>query len=128
MLDILKEYGLTLLQLVLTALLPILATYIIQLVKVWIENAMMKLGDQQAKAVKLAANLAVQAAEQMQLAGQIEDKKLEAIKIAQAYLDEHGVGIIDVEVISDAIEAAVMEQFNWSKTTGGQFAQIAVAE
>ena len=58
-----------------------------------------------------AATLAVQAAEQAGMAGYIQDKKQYALEVAQRYLDAKGVKI-DVQLISDAIEAAVFAELN----------------
>lgn len=111
MLDILKEYGFTLLQLMLEAVLPVLAVFIIQWVRAQIQIAMDKLNDNQRAILNEAARIAVLAAEQMNLAGKVADKKAFAVDFAQKYLDEHGI-IISLGTIEGAIEAAVMSEFN----------------
>lgn len=57
------------------------------------------------------ADKAVQAAEQANMAGLIQDKKAYALDLAQQFLSEQGYKI-DVSLIDAAIEAAVLEQFN----------------
>ena len=53
----------------------------------------------------------IRAAEQMELAGFIEDKKQYALNIAQAYLNEHGWDEFDIDLLEAAIEAEVLKQF-----------------
>ena len=57
-----------------------------------------------------AARIAVNAAEQVGLAGAIKDKKKYALDLAQEYLDKRGVKI-NLSLLDGLIEAAVMEQF-----------------
>ena len=57
------------------------------------------------------AELAVKAAEGMNLDGQIQDKKAYAIQIVQKQLDGRGIKL-DISVIEAAVEAAVFSQFN----------------
>ena len=61
-----------------------------------------------------AVRVAVLAAEQANLAGFIEDKKVYAMDVAEKWLAERGFKI-DLGVLADRIEAAVMEEFNKSK-------------
>ena len=58
-----------------------------------------------------AVAIAVAAAEQMELAGFIEDKKQYALNIAQAYLNEQGWDEFDIDVLEAAVEAEVIKQF-----------------
>lgn len=58
-----------------------------------------------------AVSIAVSAAEQMELAGFVEDKKQYALEIAQQFLDEHGWSEVNVDVLEAAIEAEVLKQF-----------------
>lgn len=60
--------------------------------------------------LEYVCGLAVAAAEKAKLSGLIQDKKEEAIKFAQSYLNSRGVHI-DVGIIAMAIEAAVLKQF-----------------
>ena len=62
------------------------------------------------------AEKAVNAAEQSNMAGLIQDKKAFALDLAQKFLVEQGYNI-DLSLIDAAIEAAVLEQFNKSKVT-----------
>lgn len=64
--------------------------------------------------VEAAARFAVTAAEQAQKAGFIGDRKAYALRIAEDYLDEHGV-VIDVDLLVAAIESAVWNEFNAAK-------------
>lgn len=61
-----------------------------------------------------AVRVAVLAAEQANLAGFIEDKKAYALDVAEKWLGERGFKI-DLGVLADRIEAAVMEEFNKDK-------------
>ena len=73
-----------------------------------------------------AASMAVQAAEQAGMAGYIQDKKQYALEVAQRYLDAKGIKI-DVELISDAIEAAVFAELNKGKAIEGNASAIGYA-
>jgi DNA-directed RNA polymerase specialized sigma24 family protein len=61
--------------------------------------------------IRQAVEIAVLAAEQMEIGGFIEDKKQYALNIAQAYLNEHGWDEFDIDVLEAAIEAEVLKQF-----------------
>jgi hypothetical protein len=67
-------------------------------------------------ALEEVAAIAVKAAEQAQLAGFVTDKKAYAIGVVEKLLALRGF-VIDLDPISDAIEAAVWEEFN-KKTKG----------
>jgi len=56
------------------------------------------------------AEIVVKAAEQMELAKIINDKKSYAVQTAQLWLEQQGYKV-DLAVIEAAIEAAVIEQF-----------------
>ena len=60
--------------------------------------------------IELAAEFAVQAAEQAGAAELIEDKKQYAIQIAEAWLEAHHL-TVDLDLIDAAIEKAVLELF-----------------
>jgi len=62
-----------------------------------------------------AARIAVQAAEQLGIAGVLTEKKAWAITYVQKYLDAHGLHDVDVALIEGAVEAAVLELFNKDK-------------
>ena len=116
--DILKDILFQVLQLALEALLPVLIGFAIKWLRDQIGLLKSKLSESQLAILDAAAKIAVLAAEQLNLAGFVEDKKAEAIRIAQQYLAAHGVEL-DVQVIADAIEAAVMEQFNQQQLPAG---------
>ena len=67
-------------------------------------------GDEWQWALEAAARMAVQAAEQMELAGLIETKKDYAIATAQAYLNARGLKV-DLLLVEAAIEQAVIDNF-----------------
>ena len=60
--------------------------------------------------IELAAEFAVQAAEQAGAAELIADKKQYAIQIAEAWLEAHHL-TVDLDLIDAAIEKAVLELF-----------------
>ena len=62
-------------------------------------------------ALRTAASIAVQAAEQSGLADLISDKKTYAIEVAEKHLVAAGLTGIDLDLIGAAIEAAVYENF-----------------
>ena len=101
------------LQSLLVALLPILVVFIIRWVKAKTDAALVELEETKPSlyyVLTTIAELAVQAAEQMKLAGFIEDKRKYAFEIAQKYLDAKGLEV-DIDLIYAAIEAAVLENF-----------------
>jgi len=61
-----------------------------------------------------AVRVAVLAAEQANLAGFVEDKKAYAIDVAEKWLAARGFKV-DLGILADQIEAAVMEEFNKEK-------------
>jgi len=60
------------------------------------------------------ATIAVRAAEQANIAGLIKDKKQYAVEILDKSLKDHGFNV-NLDVISAAIEAAVLQEFNRDK-------------
>jgi hypothetical protein len=109
------QYFLDLLFKIVEGVLVAAAPLIVGLVAAWLKakidlvktRAASELSDQQRWLLKVAANVAVDAAEQMKLANLIEDKKEYAIVAAQDYLNAHGINI-NVSVVEAAIEAAVL--------------------
>ena len=95
---------------VLIAVLPVLATTL----TVWLVQKIREIGkDMSAEVVysiEAAARIAVDAAEQAGLAGLIENKKEYALGFAQEYLDRRGVKV-NLSLLDGLIEAAVMEAF-----------------
>lgn len=67
--------------------------------------------------IEEAASLAVKAAEQLGMAGKLEDKKTYAIDAAERFLKAKGLSI-DLDIIADAIEAAVFEELNKFRASG----------
>lgn len=107
--------------LVLQAAVPILAGLVVFWLKAQVQIAMQKLENskpQLAWAIKQAVSLAVQAAEQAELAGYIEDKKEYAMGIAESWLDQNGWDEIDIVMLDAAIEAEVLKLF--TKDRDGQ--------
>ena len=95
--------------------LPVIAAFLIALLKAWIEKVLAEVEEAQPKladAIKQAVSLAVKAAEGLDLAGMITDKKAYALEIAQAWLDEEGWGEIELDILEAAIEAEVLKVFN----------------
>ena len=98
----------------LLALSPVLVGFVVAWVKLQVDLAMQRLKENKpnfAEALRQAALLAVQAAEQAGAAGVIEDKKQYAFQIAQQWLDDAGWDEINLDVLEAAIEAEVL-QFN----------------
>ena len=94
--------------------LPIIAAFLIALLRAWVKKALAEA--KQAKPylygyLKDAVEMAVGAAEQMELAGLVNDKKEYALDTVQAFLDEHGWDEVDIGVLEAAIEAEVLKQF-----------------
>ena len=106
----LQEFAMGLLILV----LPILSAFLIKalnaLVKKWLAELEAS-KPQLSWYLNQAVELAVSAAEKSSLSGLIKDKKLYALEIAQAFLDEHGWDEVNVSVLEAAIEAEVLRQF-----------------
>jgi len=109
-LNVLQEFAMGLLVLV----LPILSVFIIKalnaLVKKWLAELEVSKPELYWYLDKAVA-LAVAAAEKSQLSGFISDKKEYAFNIAQLWLIEHGWDEIDLDVLEAAIEAEVLLQF-----------------
>ena len=115
MTELMKEFLVKFLEALMLALLPLLVSLLVgQLVKVG-QDLARKLKARNAEAyemVRFAAMAAVKAAEQANLGGLIEEKKAYAIDYVERFIEKaYGVKV-DVEVISQAIEAAVYDEFN----------------
>jgi hypothetical protein len=110
-----KEFVSVFAQEFLSIVLPVLASLLAGLVIAWISKVVNeikgKMDDRFIWVFDEAVRVAVLAAEQAELAGYIANKKAYAIDIAQRYLESRGFKI-DLALLSDRIEAAVMEQFN----------------
>lgn len=96
---------------VITAVLKVIIPVAVALVLKWAGELWLKIKGENpelADVLSYAAELAVEASEQIFGAGQGEQKKEYAIKAIQNILAEYGL-VIDVEVIADAIEREVYE-------------------
>lgn len=117
--EIFAEYGWVFLQGLLNYLVPLLAAQIAVLLGALIVKAVneikAKLTADQLVILQTAVDIGIKAAEQLDLNDAIDNKKAEALKIAQNYLNVHGVKI-DLSVLNSAIEAAVYAAFNEGKT------------
>ncbi len=80
--------------------------------KAWLEFKSDQAGS--AEILEMVAKMAVQAAEQVGMNEMIEDKKEYAMEVAEKRLAEYGLKI-DLDIISAAIEAAVLSEFNSEK-------------
>ena len=99
--------------------LPVVAIYLLALLKSWVNVKVAELkanAPQLAGAISTAVNMAVKAAEQMGLS----DKKQYALSVAQEWLDLNGWGEIDVFILEAAIESAVLEKFNSEDSAVGR--------
>ena len=99
------------LQAVLLAALPILAAAVTRWVLGEIERQKKRLDADVLRNLEWIAGIAVTAAEQVHAAGYIADKKVYAMKVAQAWLDSRGIKL-NVGVVEGAVEAAVLKEFN----------------
>jgi uncharacterized protein YfaA (DUF2138 family) len=95
-----------LLENILTAVLPILASALTVWLVQKIREAGKKINADQMYYIRLAVGIAVTAAEQAGLAKLITDKKQYALEITQAYLNKQNIKV-DIALIDGLIEAAV---------------------
>lgn len=70
------------------------------------------------------AKVAVLAAEQSGLSGLIEDKKNYAIRVAEQMLEERGIKI-DLDTLTAAIEAAVLNELNYPLVQNTAYQKVA---
>ena len=111
------EFWMKLIQNLLLAFLPILASLAAGALFAWLRKTWAEFKAAKpdvAWILEQAAAMAVQAAEQAGAAGFIKDKKEYALGIAQLYLDSKGLKI-DLALLDAAIEAAVFAEFNKNK-------------
>jgi hypothetical protein len=94
---------------ILMACAPIVATYAVKVLKAKLAELAAKLSTEQITQLRYIASLAVRAAEQMNLSGQINNKKGYAIDLAENWLKSRGVNL-DIEAIEAAVESAVMTE------------------
>jgi hypothetical protein len=105
------------LQVVLVAVLSIVAQYVTRWLKAKSAEALSAAKDYQPSILAMVesiASVAVKAAEQAGAAGLIEDKKRYAMGVASKWLDDQGI-IIDLSLISAAVEAAVLSELHGGK-------------
>ena len=114
MLDLLQDFGLQLLQGVLIAAVPIVVGFVAQWLRSQVALQKAKLSAQQISIINQIVSIAINAAEQLGLAEAIDDRKDYALAYAQEYLNLHNIKL-DINLISVAIEAAVLSEFNWDK-------------
>jgi len=111
-------------QTVLAALLPIIAGFAAAWLRQWVivqqKKVESEIGEQWSWAIKDAVKIAVNAAEQSELAGllgkELGAKKSWAIESTRRQLLARGIDI-NVRVIADLIEAAVWEAFKTPQIT-----------
>ena len=104
-----------LLQKVLVIVLPALATAGCAWVIAWINKEAKKLSADQMQAIKDAVNIGVSMAEQTGVLKTGEEKKAAAITAAQGYLAKQGI-TVDLTLLDNMVESAVLNEINWSKT------------
>ena len=109
--DFVSKFAQEFLSIVLPVLASLLAGLVIAWIKKVIEQVKAKMDERFIWLLDEAVRIAVLSAEQVNLAGFVEDKKDYAIGVAEKWLAERGYKI-DLAVLSDRIEAAVMEEFN----------------
>ena len=100
------------LQVLLDATLPVIAGYLAAFLKVKFDEARASLSESQRSQLDAVVKIAIFAAEQMNLAGEIDSKLDYADGIVQSYIDKAGLKI-SVEDRRALIEAAVHENFNY---------------
>lgn len=105
------QFVATLAQAILMLLLPVLVGAGVRWVLAMTKAEIARLDNQTLSTITWLATVAVQAAEQAKVAGYIADKKAYAIDFCQKWLKRNNLNI-DLSLISSAIEAAVLEQFN----------------
>ena len=108
--DLLQEFVFNLMVIA----MPIISAFLIAALRALIKKWMAELEASKpefAHYLKAGVEIAVAAAEKMELNGFIEDKKQYALNILQSYLNEHGWDEFDVDVLEAAIEAEVLKQF-----------------
>ena len=93
---------------------PVLTGYAIRAIKAWGDKVLADLEIDKPNlvwALEQAAEIAVAAAEKMNLSGFIRNKREYAVEIVQRFLDEAGWDEIDVALLEAAVEAEVLKQF-----------------
>ena len=91
-------------------LLPIIAAFLVAALRALTKKWLAEMQEKQPRLMyylKEAVSLAVKSAEQARAVGFIEDKKAQAMIIAQEYLDAHGWSEVNLDLLDSAIEAEV---------------------
>ena len=117
-----KDFVSQLLQTVILAAIPVLVPIMVSIAIAYWRKVKAEIQEKAPvayEALKVAARIAVQAAEQLAMTGDIQEKKRYAIDRVKLLLEGQGI-TMDIESISAAIEAAVLEQFNSHKLNAKQ--------
>jgi hypothetical protein len=113
--DVLSRFVEALLLGLVPLLVPILAAYVIAKIRESWKNAT-AWNPVVTEYIEKAVQIAVLAAEQAQVGGFIQDKKKFALSIAEKWLAANKI-TVDLDLLSAAIEAAVMSEFNKGRGT-----------
>lgn len=114
--DFVSVFAQEFLGIVVPVLASLLAGLLIAWIKKLVEEIKAKMDHRFIWMLDEAVRVAVLAAEQANLAGFVEDKKAYAIDVAEKWLAARGFKV-DLGILADQIEAAVMEEFNKEKIT-----------
>jgi Tfp pilus assembly protein PilZ len=101
------------LQQVLSIILPPLAVAGVAYIVAWINKEAKKLSADQMYAIKEAVTMGVNFAEQTGLLKTGVEKKADALSAAQEYLKKQGIAV-DLALLDNMIEAAVKTEVNWN--------------
>lgn len=109
-----KDFVSQLLQTVILAAIPVLVPILVSIAIAYWRKVKAEIQEKAPvaySALQIAARIAVRAAEQLAMGGVIQEKKRYAIDRVKLLLEGQGI-TMDIESISAAIEAAVLEEFN----------------
>jgi hypothetical protein len=112
--NLLMQCASVVLNAVLAVALPYLLIEVIKWVRAKKSEAFARVSNEQRQMIEQAVRTAVLAAEQLGLAGKVEDKFRYAWHVADGWLMDRGLNI-DADMLESAIEAAVFSEFNWGK-------------
>lgn len=98
-------------QSVLMAILPVAAVALVRWLIALIQTEKSKLDQNTLTTLHWLTSIAVQAAEQSKASGYISNKKQYALSFCQNWLEQRKINI-DLQTLSAAIEASVMDEFN----------------
>lgn len=117
--DLMQEWAFNLAKLT----LPLITSLVVAWLTVEVNLAIQKFKARKpklAEALRIAADLAVKAAEGMELGGLISNKKQYALQVAQDWLNGEGWDEVNLEVLEAAIESAVFVKFNSDESRLGR--------